>query len=160
MILTNGTMVGMLGFGLIQQLILGEPYGDKSMSDMGLVLISLTTFAIMGFVTWLIFSATLHVEVHDRAIYYRFSPFIGRNRRIGMEEIEQWNVGKYNPIADFGGYGYRKSLSGKTAYNIRGNKGLHIKLKTGKELLLGTQKPDELRKAIEHEWEKFKDPEY
>ena len=152
--------VGTLAVGMIQQLILGKPWGDQPMSDTGLILVSVMTIAIMGGVLWLIFSMELQIEVHDRAIYYAFLPFIIHLRRIGIEEIESWEVSMYNPIRDFGGYGMRKSFGRKTAFNIRGNKGLMLKLKSGKTLLLGTQKPNELRTAIQNEFDKLNDTDF
>lgn len=146
--------------GMYVQFILGEPWGDRPMSDTGLALVNVFTFITMGGILFLFISMKLTIEVHNRTIYYRFAPFIIQNRRIGLEEIESWEVKKFSLFKDFGGYGMRKGFSGKTAYNIRGNagRGLRMKLKNGKDLLLGTQRPDELRAAIQHEFDRMDDP--
>ena len=55
----------------------------------------------------------------------------------------------YNPIMDFGGWGYRVSWKGKgTALNVKGNKGIELILKNGKKITIGTQKPEEAMHAI------------
>lgn len=37
----------------------------------------------------------------------------------------------------------------RNGYNIKGNKGLQLKFKNGKVLLVGTQKPEELQKVLD-----------
>ena len=58
-------------------------------------------------------------------------------------------VEQYKPIREYGGWGYRFSLKGRgLALNTGGNKGLRIIMKDGFELLLSTQKENELRTVI------------
>src|SRR5690554_7570605 len=45
-----------------------------------------------------------------------------------------------------GGWGIRFTMKYGTVYNIKGNKGLFVKLKNGKTFIVGTQKPEELEK--------------
>ena len=158
--LSIAPMAYAFGKGMYQQFILGEPWGDQPMSDTGLVLTIVGTSLIMGGVIWLLFTAELTIEVHDRTIYYRFTPFIAQNRRIGMEEIASWKVEKYNPFTDVGGYGWRKGFGRKPAYNVKGRIGLHLELKNGKKLLLGTQKANELKAAVQYEIDKMSNPDY
>lgn len=49
-----------------------------------------------------------------------------------------------------GGWGIRWFTTFGTVYNVRGQKGLHIKTNKGKGFVIGTQKPEELRKSLEH----------
>ena len=55
-----------------------------------------------------------------------------------------------SPIQEYGGWGYRTSFGKKkgSAYNVKGDKGIQIELKTGKKLLIGTQKEDEAQQVI------------
>jgi len=146
--------------GMYVQFILDKPWGNQPMSDTGLTFATILTFIIMGGVIMLLFSIKLSLEVHNRTIYYQFSPFIGRNRKINLEDVDFWEVKKYSVIKDFGGYGIRKSFSGMTAYNIKGNMGLKVKLKNGKSYLFGTQRSDELRAAIQSEFDKMSSPDF
>jgi len=66
---------------------------------------------------------------------------------IRWDEIESVKVDKYRPILQFGGWGYRIGYKA-VAYNCRGNDGLIISLKNGRKIVVGTQKPDELKKFL------------
>lgn len=82
-------------------------------------------------------------------IYVRFFPFLLTFRKYPWEDLEKATVRTYSPLAEYGGWGYRISFSGKgRAFNISGNKGLQLKFKNGKKLLIGTNKPDELAEVL------------
>ena len=146
--------------GMYIQFILGKPWGDQPMSDVGLIFMSIAIIAVIGGVVWLLFTAELTIEIHDRAVYYRFAPFMGRNHRIGLEDIESWEIKKYKPIAEHGAYGWRTGLGKRTTFNVKGRIGLVIKQKNNKILMLGTQMPGEIKEAMEYEMEKMNNPDY
>ena len=78
------------------------------------------------------------------AIQLTYFPFV--NKTINLSDIDTMKVINYGFV---GGWGIRLWTKYGTVYNTRGNKGLHIKLKNGKQLVIGTQKPQELEKVIE-----------
>jgi hypothetical protein len=47
-------------------------------------------------------------------------------------------------LTEFGGWGLRYGFGGK-AYKIKGNIGLQLNFKDSSNLLIGTQRPEELR---------------
>lgn len=96
----------------------------------------------------LILKSKLETSIDKYAIRYRFFPFISNWKRIEKEHIQQMEVVKYSPIADYGGYGYRFSFRNGRALNTGGNKGLKIVYNQNKKLLIGTKKPAELEQAI------------
>ena len=75
-------------------------------------------------------------------------PFHLAFKHYPWEMISKAEVRKYNPITEFGGWGYRWGFGG-TAVNISGNMGLQLDLSNGKKLLIGTQGPDELRSVLQ-----------
>lgn len=77
------------------------------------------------------------------AITYRFMPVQRRFRTIAKADIRQAEVITYNPIRDYGGWGIRYGRKGM-AYNVKGDKGVFVELFTGKSLLIGTSKPEEM----------------
>ncbi len=91
---------------------------------------------------------TLQVTVDSSAIYYRYPPFVRKERRLTKTDIQAMNIRKYRPIWEFGGYGYRYRLGSGRALNVSGKDGLQIVLANGKRLLIGTQKPEELGRII------------
>jgi hypothetical protein len=87
--------------------------------------------------------ARLETVIDDRGIAYRFFPFHLKFRSINWEAIEKYDVIVYHPVRDYGGWGIRGNKNNK-AYNVSGNEGLHIQLKNGGSILLGTHKQAEL----------------
>ncbi|MGB5272717.1 MAG: hypothetical protein WBN39_01570, partial [Flavobacteriaceae bacterium] len=66
------------------------------------------------------------------------------NKQFKWEDIDKAEIIKYR----FVGFGIRLSFKYGTVYNIKGNLGMALHLKDGKKYLIGTQKPEELQKAI------------
>lgn len=71
-------------------------------------------------------------------------PFVWKT--IKLSDIDTMKVINYGFV---GGWGIRLWTKYGTVYNVRGNKGLHIRLKNGKQLVIGTQKPQELENVVE-----------
>lgn len=90
----------------------------------------------------------LHTEIDENGIKYQFSPFHFTPKKIAWDEILHCHVRTYNPILEYGGWGYRTSIGKGKAYNVKGDKGIQIELKTGKKLLLGTQMETEANQII------------
>jgi len=78
-----------------------------------------------------------------KELHISFFPFHFRDQQIGWEEIERYEVVKYSPLLEFGGWGIRFNRRGK-AFNVSGNKGLRLYLKSGRIILIGTQRDKEL----------------
>ncbi len=139
-------ILGIWIWGIIQQIILGTPFGNRPVSDTGLILIGL----IALFPIVLIIMFKMITEIRKDGIYYRLFPVM-KFKKIKPEEIESWQVTQYNPIKEFGGWGYRFSIrrKGGKAINVNGKMGLRLILKSGKKILLGTQKHEEIEKAMQ-----------
>ena len=90
----------------------------------------------------------LEVTIDQQSIYYRYRPFISKERKLSKDDIADVYVRKYSPIFEYGGWGYRATLGKGKAFNVSGNIGLQLVLKDGKKLLLGTRKEKALRDAI------------
>ncbi len=94
-------------------------------------------------------SFRLDTKIDESGVWYRFFPLQGRMGCIVWADVEKAYIKKYNPILDYGGWGIRFGLGGKgKAYNIAGNMGLQLELKTGKKILIGTQQPDEVKETL------------
>ncbi len=86
-------------------------------------------------------------EVRKDGIYIRFFPF---SRKILFSGLKSYIARKYRPIGEYGGWGVRCNWGGKgMAYNVSGNRGVQIELTSEKRILIGSQKPDELVRAID-----------
>lgn len=89
----------------------------------------------------------LHTRIEATGICYRFPPLLPGFRCIEKGKIENITVIRYHPIADYGGWGIRFSRKGR-AYTTSGIYGIQIRLLTGKKILLGTQRPEEVYEAL------------
>ena len=130
--------------GLIIQVILGQKLGNNPAPNWIIILIWLV-FGI-GFPLFF-YSIRLITEVRKDGIYIRFFPFHRKFKIFHYAEIESYAAREYKPIREYGGWGIRCRLGGM-AYNVYGNKGVRLILKSKKKILIGTQKPEEFYKAI------------
>jgi len=89
----------------------------------------------------------LKTDIDESCIKIEMKILFKFGRIIRWDEIQTIKVDKYRPILEFGGWGYRIGWK-SVAYNCRGNDGLIIMLKNGRKIVIGTQKPDELRKFL------------
>ena len=108
----------------------------------------MTELAVVVFVIVLLRACHLKTTIDETGISYQFFPFHFKVKKIGWGEIQRAYVRKYSPIAEFGGWGYRISFNGGTAYNIAGNMGLQIVFVSGKKLLIGTQQATAMSDAL------------
>ena len=139
-----------ISMGLYQQLYLRKPYGDEPMSNNGLIWSSIISFFVACAVFILILNIRMVTEIWTDGIRFNFSPLIRKMRYIPLADITSVEVAKYRPIAEFGGWGIRKRLiSRKTAYNIRGRIGSRVTKKDGSQVMFGTQKQVEMKRAVE-----------
>jgi hypothetical protein len=106
------------------------------------------TFIVFVAIYWLLLTVRLYTRVENDGIHYRFPPIINKWKHISKAELKSFQVRKYSPIMEYGGWGYRIRKNGK-ALNVRGNMGLDMEMNDGKKLLIGTQKPEELKLALQ-----------
>jgi hypothetical protein len=145
--LSTGTTLVLFAYGMVRQLLLGEPWGDRPMSDAALALVGASVILVDAGLLLLMWSARLTTEVRTGGLYLRFFPFHRTWQRIPFEEILSSEARTYNPIGEYGGWGIRYGLRGK-AYNVSGDRGVMLELAGGKTLLVGSQRADELAAAI------------
>lgn len=90
----------------------------------------------------------LETQIGENGISLRFRGLVFARRIINWNEVESAEIVQYDPLFDYGGWGVKFSFSKGWCYNVSGDIGLHLKFKSGKELMIGTQKPDELKSFI------------
>jgi hypothetical protein len=113
----------------------------------------ISRMALVMLVVVLFWLLRLEVTITELGITYRFYPLQIRYRNIQWEEVEKAYVRIYKPIPEFGGWGIKFGRNGR-ALNVSGNVGLQIEYKTGKRLLIGTIKRDELEAFMKGLYEK------
>lgn len=146
LVLSCGFVVWVCGYGAVQQLVLGKPWGDHPMSDIG---IAITTLLAIGFTLMLVYLfwvMALIVEVRTDALYVNVRPL--KRRTVDYPEITRVEPCQYQPTLQYGGWGIRHGRGG-WAYNVSGNRGVKLHLADGKHLLIGSQRDWDLAQAIE-----------
>jgi hypothetical protein len=139
-------LTGIWVWQLVQQVFMGIPFGNNPSSD--LVIILTGFFPLLAIILFRIL--TLETIINEEGVGYRFKPFQRKLKVIKAGDIQRYEVKKYSPLKDYGGWGVRLGSFNKgKAYNVSGNQGVLFELKNGKRFLLGTQKPSEIRSALE-----------
>jgi len=137
---------GLFLFGVFRQIIGGQKFGDKPLSDTELIIA--TIFAII--LTLLFTSFRLETIIKNDGNYVRFFPMHLKFKHYSWERLTKSYIRQYSAISEYGGWGLRFGIFGKgTAYNVSGNSGLQLEFIDNKKLLIGTNKPDELTEALD-----------
>ncbi len=133
-----------LGWWLfIEQIILGIPVGTNPASNVDAVIIWLA-FGIG--LPLFFYSTKLLTDVRKDGVYLRFFPLWSRT--VPLTDIVTYEARQYRPLREYGGWGIRFGPHRKRAYNVSGNRGVEVKLTDGTQLLIGSQRPEELASAI------------
>lgn len=139
-------MMGILGAGFYKQIILGQPWGDKPMSDLALILVTFFVLIFVTGITILFRYSKLEVKVDRWTVQYKFSPFIPNWKEILRHDIKSYKIRKYSILR---GYGVRWGLDGTKTLNVKGNQGIEFHFGDNKKLLIGTQQPELFALALE-----------
>jgi hypothetical protein len=133
-------VIGTVGFGFYKEWQASEMLSIWDMNFSTALISILFTIALCI----LFFRIKLKTEVNHEGIQITYKPFI--NKMIYWNEIEKSEVLDYGFV---GGWGFRFSMKYGTVYNTQGKMGLALQLKTGKKLLVGTQRPEELKAVLD-----------
>lgn len=136
-------VAGVVVWGIVQQVILGVPFGNNPAPDWVVLLMGLIPIAL----AWMLLGSKLSTRIDQNGIHYKFSPFINRWKVKNWSEIKDATLITYHPLRDYGGWGLRWGRKGK-ALNVAGNRGLSVQLKNGKKFMLGTQKAEEMQQFL------------
>jgi hypothetical protein len=130
-------------YGFIQQVLLGQLFGTNPAPDWAVWLIWLA-FGI-GFPAFF-YSIRLIVAVGTDHLLIQYIPFFSRS--IPFQEIERFEARTYRPIREYGGWGLRWAGTQKRAYNVSGNQGVEVFLRDDHQIMLGSQRAQELATAL------------
>jgi hypothetical protein len=110
---------------------------------LGLVIGLVLLLLLMIFLLYM----TTEVTPTDVRVWFGWTPTYRRLVPIGT--ICRIEVVTYRPIADFGFWGICSGRDGERALIARGNRGVRLELNDGTKLLIGSQRPEALARAIE-----------
>jgi hypothetical protein len=139
--------VALLWSIVVPLLLFKDPLSHPVLGPSMLAMVIVSILVGLG-VPLLFYFARLVTEVREDGIYLKYSPFHLKERYFAFSEIKLYEVRRYRPIMEYGGWGIRYALRGR-AYNVFGNMGLQLELTGGKRILIGTQRPEEFQAALD-----------
>jgi hypothetical protein len=131
-----------LTLGAIWQVGLGHRWGKQPMSDTGLIVWSIFLWLVylrLMFVKLITEIRPGELRIHMRGLF--------RSIRIPLEKVKSATAVTFDPVRDWGGYGFRHSKKG-TAYLAGGGEGVELRTASGAMVLIGSRRPAELTAAI------------
>lgn len=107
-------------------------------------------FTVLLVTLFLLFTR-LETRIDQQGVSVKMAPLHRKPRLYRWSDIASAHVRTYQPLVEYGGWGWRYSLSGAgIAFNISGNQGLQLVLQSGKKILIGTQDPQTLKDVLEY----------
>jgi hypothetical protein len=144
---TIGTSLLMM-YGFYQQIIVGEPWGNKPMSNGALIAVTTGVVLTEMLVIWLVLSMRIDIEITGREFRYKFFPYFLAWKTINATEIESYDVKNY-ALWDGTGLGYRKDPWSKTVRMIvQASYVITLKVKDGRTIIMSTKNKEELERAM------------
>ncbi|HAS42086.1 MAG TPA: hypothetical protein DCS93_16515 [Microscillaceae bacterium] len=140
-----GRLVILLSLGsaglLFRQLLLNDQ------NTTSLIIYVVTLIIILGLL-WFFLATTLTTRLTREGITIYYPPLV-KEKYFAWSDASKVYTRHYKPLGEFGGWGFRNN--GKSlAYNVSGNFGLQLEFKEGKNILVGSQKQEELNAFIQY----------
>ena len=130
--------------GLIIAFVMDKVYGSSEPVQWWEYLVITIVLMIL---TSLFLLMNLSTRIDETGIHVRFFPFHFREKHFAWEDISKAYVRRYSPLWEFGGWGIKYGFQGK-AYNVSGNEGIQLELKSGKRVLIGTTLPKKASETL------------
>ena len=146
-----------LGLGLVLTgltvALFREQTDLQELESTGLLLIAIPLVVVISI---LLFSMKLHTHIDKAGISVRWKPVGILNKHFRWDDMEECYVRTYSPIREYGGWGLRGSSKNR-AWNVSGNSGIQIVMKSGKKFLIGTHEPESAKKVISRYFPRMRD---
>jgi hypothetical protein len=129
-------------FITIRQVVFHHPWGSHPISNGGLIFLTI----LLAAVYLRLITVRLVTDVGSVELAVGLQG-LWKRRRIPLAKIHSAKPVEFNPL-DYGGYGIRSGPGG-LAYIADGKQGVQLELNDGAKLLIGSQRAQELARAIQ-----------
>jgi hypothetical protein len=129
-------------FITLRQVVWHHPWGTPPVSNGDLLFLSV----LLVVVYLRLITVRLATELRPAEIAVGLRG-LWRKRRIPLDQVRAAREVQYDPIREFGGYGFRSGRRGQ-AYIASGTRGVELELRDGRKVLIGSQDPGQLAKRI------------
>jgi hypothetical protein len=124
--------------GIVQQVVLGRPFGNLPADNATVLTISTVLLLSVLFIHLI----RLDIMVDERGLHVRYWPFM--ERHISLDQIVTVEHTNYGGV----GAGIRLGSPHGIVYNIRGRQGVQLTLKSGERIFLGSRHPQRLEDML------------
>ncbi len=152
------SILSVLIYAVINHFVVKGTFIDGHTDENGLIISSIFVPLVLVVFGYLLLASNLIVEINGNGIKYSFKPLVRKEVLIRKENIKSWEVRKYRPIIEYGGWGVKPSRKRRhwnkrrnkvnNAINVRGNIGLQLRMINGNKLLIGTQRAEAMKRAM------------
>jgi len=133
-------------WAIIQQNIIGTPFGNNPAPDWFLWISPIIPLILL----LLVARSKMVTHINEEGIWLKYLPFHSKYRFWAWDEINSAYIRKYKPLKEFTGYGIRRiSWNKSEAYSVKKRTGLQLTLNKGKRLLIGTNRPNDIKNTLE-----------
>jgi hypothetical protein len=102
---------------------------------------------LLLFLAVFVLRMTTEVTPTDVRVWFGWAPIY--RRIVPLVDIRRIEPTTFRPISDYGFWGVRSGRDGERALIARGNRGVRLELADGSLLVIGSQRPEELARAIQ-----------
>ena len=137
-------IISPMGFGLygiFEQIILGQSFGDKPMSDQGLVVFTLFGLAFAYF----FWCHRLTLTITKKGIHVQFYPYV--KKFVPWEKVTSMQIVDHG-FTDAMGWGIRLWTKYGTVYNVKFGDGLYVQQEDKTKFLVSTDRRAALGKLL------------
>jgi hypothetical protein len=128
---------------------LGMAYAVLQFKDGALFGVLLISWIFLGLTTLFMRLLRLEVKVNSKGIQVQFFPFHWSPIFFPWSDVQEAWAGKYAPLGEFGGWGWRYNFSGHAiAWSLSGNQCSKLVLRNGKKRLMGTRNPEGWKEVL------------
>lgn len=138
-----------LGYWFVRFSYNGKNNTDKIFTDPAFIITVVLFFCVLAIVIIVNSISRLVTKVENDCIYIHYYPFKKVWEKIDASDIFSYRLKTYRAYREYGGYGVRDSRRRGKAYIISGETGLQLYLKNGTQILIGTQKKQAIKYAID-----------
>jgi len=140
--------VSVFAYAFYCQFVLHIPFGNKPISDGGLIIMASLVLVVLIGSGYLLFGSRLKTIVSNDQLSITFKPLTFKSIVFHKSDIERFEIREYKPMKEYSGYGVKQGKGYGKAYNVSGKVGLQLYLKGNKKVLIGTQRGDAFLRAM------------
>lgn len=142
-------LVIVFSYGMLSQIVIGAPWGNKPMSNAMLFVIWFFIIIFCLGLNIIFFITKLIVEIRQEGVYFRLFPFHREFKKLFLDEISGCKIISYNKVKDFSKWIINCMLKKHKLFFTKGKKIVRIEFENGDFIFFGSQEPEGFVSGLE-----------